>query len=108
MQPTIVMLIALGGLGCQNPASDLPPLPSVAANPVVETPPAAEAPAYVPAPTPYPVYATNPVLTGDIPEDDSFRGCLRDTFCSFFLGRDPDVPTARQIMSAYQAGGYGR
>ena len=30
MQATVVMLIALGGLGCQNPVSDLPPfLPDV-------------------------------------------------------------------------------
>jgi hypothetical protein len=105
MQATVVMLIALGGLGCQNPAGDLPPIPSVTASPA-QSPP--DVPAFTPAPTPYPVYATNPVITGDIPEDDSFRGCLRDTFCSFFLGRDPDVPTAHQIEAAYYAGQYGR
>ena len=26
MQAAVVMLIALGGLGCQNPVSDLPPI----------------------------------------------------------------------------------
>jgi hypothetical protein len=105
MQATVVMLIALGGLGCQNPASDLPPLPPVTAGPAEA---AGEAPASALAPTPYPSYVANPVITGDIPEDDSFRGCLRDTFCSFFIGRDPDVPTARQIEAAYYAGQYGR
>lgn len=108
MQATLVLLIAIGGLGCQNPAPDLPPLPSVAtaaAAPSVGDPSAVESTF---APTPYPVYARNPVLFGDIPEDDSLGGCLRDTFCSVFLGRSPGVPSARQIEAAYCAGYYGR
>ena len=92
MQATVVMLIALGGLGCQNPGGDLPPLPPITAGPA-ET--SADTPAYASAPAAYPVYASNPVILGDIPEDDSLGGCLRETFCSFFIGRSPDVPSAR-------------
>jgi hypothetical protein len=107
MQATIVMLIALGGLGCQNPAGDLPPLPPVIAGPAelsADTNDSAPAP----APSPYPVYAGGPVISGDIPDDDSFGGCLKDTFYSFVFGRSPGVPSAREIEAAYNAGYYGR
>jgi len=103
MQATVVMLIALGGLGCQNPVSDLPPLPPVVA---AERP--QDTPADYPPPAPYPGYTANPVISGDITEDDSLGGCLRDTFCSFIIGRSPDVPSAREIEAAYHAGYYGR
>lgn len=116
MQATVVMLIALAGLGCQNPASDLPPIPS----PTVRAVPAELAPAETavesapvptsePAPPPYPTYIGASVFdSADPTEYQSFRSGLRDTFCSFFIGRSPDVPSAREIEDAYRAGYYNR
>jgi hypothetical protein len=121
MHAVVVMLIALGGLGCQNPASTAPP-----ALPAVEVPASQPAtPAVSPLsdvgptaplgdvsttdnapPPPYPVYSGGPFANAAVPEDDSFRTCLRNTFCSFFIGKDPGVPTAREIEAAYGAGLY--
>ena len=108
MQATVVMLIALGGLGCQNPASDLPPIPPAAVQPAAVGPatasPATEAP-----PPPYEPYLGASIFdTGEPASDDTFGACVRDTFCSFFIGRSPDVPSARQIEDAYRAGYYSR
>lgn len=110
MQATVVMLIALGGLGCQNPASDLPPIPAVGGEveaPSSESTAPAPAPAITPYPSGYPAYGVSPILTGDIPEDNSFRGCVRSTVWSFIIGRDPDVPSAREIEAAYYGGQHG-
>ena len=110
MQATIVILIALGGLGCQNPADNLPPIPPAATQPAVVQPPAPSSAAVTaPEATPsvYPVYYGASVFdTGLPPEDESFGDCLRDTICSFVLGRSPDVPSASQIEAAYRAGYY--
>lgn len=108
MQATVVLLIALGGLGCQNPAADLPPVPSPAVQPApIE--PAIATPATEPAPPPYQPYLGASIFdTGEPPNNDSFGNCLRDTFCSFLIGRSPDVPSARQIEDAYRAGYYSR
>ena len=38
MQAMVVMLIALGGLGCQNPAGEMPPIPPIAGQPAVSEP----------------------------------------------------------------------
>jgi hypothetical protein len=121
MQATVVMLIALGGLGCRNPDSDVPPIPPVASQPAAPSsgsvpattslPAAASSgsvPADVPAPSAYPAYFGAFYDGGDPTDDDSFGSCLRDTFCSFFIGRSPDVPSARQIEAAYRAGYYAR
>jgi hypothetical protein len=109
MQATVLMLIALGGLGCQNAAGDLPPFLPVAAEtaappPSVETPP----PTYNRVPAGYPHGTACPSLMDDVADDESFGRCLRNTICSFFIGRDPDVPTARQIEAASHASSYGR
>ncbi len=105
MQASLVMLIALGGLGCQNPASNLPPIPAVAAESAA--PSSAYAPAYIPPATAYTAYAGSPAISDDVRGDDSFRHCVRSTIWSFVLGRDPDVASARQIEEAYYAGRYG-
>ena len=109
MHATVVMLITLGGLGCQNPVSDLPPvLPDVRQS--VDQP-STVAPSVTPAspaPVAYPVYTQSPYGCADAADDESFGRCLRNTFCSFFIGRDPDVPTASQIEAAYHAGYYNR
>lgn len=105
MQATVVMLLALGGLGCQNPASDLPPLPPVSGVPAGQS--LGSAPYYNPVPSGCATYAGCPGYGGDPSDDDSFGRCLRDTFCSFFIGRSPDVPSAREIEAAYHSGRYG-
>ncbi len=117
MQATVLMLIALGGLGCQNPASDLPPIPPASAQPVAPehpatpsvVPPSATVPASEPAPPPYPVYSGGNLFgSRDPSEYESFGDCVRDTICSFFIGRSPDVPSAREIEAAYRGGYYSR
>jgi hypothetical protein len=115
MQATVVMLIALGGLGCQNPVSDLPPiLPDVrqsASQPSTDasasTPDSPAAPA-TPAPTAYPGTTQGPFDYADSPDDESFGRCMRNTFCSFFIGHDPGIPSAAEIEAAYHAGQYNR
>ncbi len=120
MQATVVMLIALGGLGCQNPISDVSPLPpatgALAASDLPPLPPAASAPAgpYERYPVPsYPAPFGSMTdarwhgIGGDPSDDVSFGSCLRDTFCSFFIGRSPDVPSAREIEAIYNSGRYG-
>jgi len=106
MQATVVMLIALGGLGCQNPVSDRPPaLPD--AGPSLASPSNAVS-TVSPAPSPYPVYTGARFDDSDESDDESFGSCVRNTFCSFFIGRDPGVPTARQIEAAYYSGQYNQ
>jgi hypothetical protein len=104
MQATVVMLIALGGLGCANQAGDLPPIPPVAASSAGQ--PSSDVSPPFAAPPSYPVYSGGPFANAGVPDEDSFRQCVRNTFCSFFLGRDPGVPTARQIEAAYYSGQY--
>jgi hypothetical protein len=106
MQATVVMLIALGGLGCQNPVDDIPPIPPVANQPAA--PSAAPVPADEPAPPSYPRYYGAGFDSPGPGDDDSFGACLRDTICSFFIGRSPDVPSAHEIEAAYRAGYYSR
>ena len=115
MQATVVMLIALGGLGCQNPADNLPPIPPAATQPANVQPanlqPSIPSSAAVTAPEAtqalYPgSYGGSVFDTGLPPQDESFGDCLRDTICSFVLGRSPDVPSAGQIEAAYRAGYY--
>jgi hypothetical protein len=105
MQATVVMLLALGGLGCQNPASDLPPLPPVSAVPAGQL--QGSVPYYNRVPSGYATHAGWPGYGIDPSDDESFRSCLRDTFCSFFIGRSPDVPSAREIEAAYESGRCG-
>jgi hypothetical protein len=104
MQATVVMLLALGGLGCQNPASDLPPIPPISSVPAGQS--QGSASYDNPVPSGYPTHAGWPGYGVDPSDDDSFGSCLRETFCSFFIGRSPDVPSAREIESAYNSGRY--
>ena len=102
MQGTVVLLIALSGLGCQNkPSGALPvPLTSYGSG---DWSAAHGYPNAVAQPG-YPAY----VASRDSGCDGSGYpgGALRSTLCSFFLGRDPDVPTARQIEATFDSGGY--
>jgi len=105
MQATIVMLLTLGGLGCQNSISTLP-LSSPGSG-VAPGPSLGSAPSYNPALAGYVTDSGWPGYDDDSSDEDSFRGCLRDTFCSFFLGRSPDVPSASDIEAAYYSGRRG-
>jgi hypothetical protein len=108
MQATVIMLIALSGLGCQNPnpVNDLAPMPSVTSDSSRPIP--ASVPSYNAAPTAYTAYTGGPGTFVEASDDLSFGECARKTFCSFFIGRDPDVPGAREIEAAYYAGLYSR
>lgn len=161
MQGAVVMLLALSGLGCQNPkeaalpppppgaeaattpsslsasrpqAGETPPAPLHGQDGVTPTPGGGSAdvarPPSIPAappladgmppgsgpagegavtfvpPPPYPVYSGGPFTALDLHEDNSFGSCVRNTFWSFFIGRDPNVPSASEIEAAYQAGLY--
>jgi hypothetical protein len=101
MQGTVVMLIALSGLGCQNKGCD-----------VMRAPPAAVARCYVNgdphtvAPSGYPGWSASR-YSGYDDSGDSCGGALRNTFISFVLGHDPDVPTVREIEASVDSRGYG-
>ncbi len=102
MHSAIVILMAVSGLGCQNPSSDatnlptpLSPVVSSAANPFPSNA----------IPPPYPGYY--PVGDPDLP-DTSQQGILGRTFCSFFLGRDPDVRTPSEIEASVFGYGSGQ
>ena len=100
MHGTIVILIALGGLGCQNKSCHASPAP-----------PAGDGwcgahvafPSFAP-PSPA-AYA--PIHDHGDAADYSRGRSLRSTLCSFVLGRDPDVPTARDIEATFYSGSFG-
>ena len=102
-----------GGLGCQNPVSDLPPvLPDVrqsAGQPSGEVSSVQPATTGYTAPAPYPATIQDPsgVLRVGRTRIRS-ADCVRNTFCSFFIGRDPGIPTAREIEAAYYGGHYNQ
>jgi hypothetical protein len=102
MQGTVVMLIALSGLGCQNkPCGALPgTLTSYGSGDWS----AANGYSNAVAQPGYPAYVARP----DSGYDHSGYpgGALRSTLWSFVLGRDPDVPTAREIEATFNSGGY--
>jgi hypothetical protein len=106
MHATIVMMIALGGLGCQNPDGGVPPIPPIAGQPVATS--GGSVAMGAPAPPSYATYYGGAFANAEFMVDDSFGDCLRDTICSFFIGRSPDVPSARQIEAEYRAGYYSR
>ena len=95
MQGSILMLIAFSGLGCQNPtvdASQMPAAPSATVAPVARLwrrfrgrPPRRRI-----------RYFPEDYSSFDIDNRTPWDN-MRATFCSFFIGRDPDVPTPRQI-----------
>lgn len=124
MQATVLLLIALGGLGCQNPGADIASIPPNVAQPAARPPadgpesrPAGPQPA-IPSTEPVapeiaPPMTISPYQPGNhdlygVQDDDSFGNCLRDTLWSFVIGRSPDVPSAREIEAAYRAGFYSR
>jgi hypothetical protein len=101
MQSATVMLIALCGLGCYNKdcsASVAPPISRDLAgysDPGVYSHASAQA-AYMSYPPSR--------FDGYDPSDGSCRAVLRATLCSFVLGRDPGVATARDNEASFYSG----
>jgi len=103
MQISVVMVMALSGLGCQNKGCDPVPTPQIS---YVGSPCASNVYPGSTASTGYPAYASggNGVAT---PLDYTFHGSVRSTLWSFILGRDPDVASVREIEATFYSGGYG-
>jgi hypothetical protein len=102
MQGTIVMLIALSGLGCQNKPCGAVPVPLTSYGSGDWS-----------AANGYPNAGAHPGYPAYVARRDSGcdgsgypGGALRSTLWSFVLGRDPDVPTAREIEATFDSGGY--
>jgi hypothetical protein len=103
MQGAVVMLMALSGLGCQNKISDSGEIPAVV-SPIVS--PVANPAPVATTPPAYPQYLVPG--SGDTETADTTHwGVLRSTLCSFVLGHDPDVTTAREIEQSVYGYGYG-
>jgi hypothetical protein len=102
MQGPVVLLIALSGLGCDHKSCGVFPAPAA-----LDGHYGAHAYFLSPALSGYPAYSPSPYSCGDA--SGHSRGAnLRGTLCSFVLGRDPDVPTAREIQATFNWAGYGQ
>ena len=101
MQGSVVLLIALSSLGCDHKSCGV--FPATAA---VDGQYAASANLPSPAPSGYPAYAPRHYYGGDAAGDSG--GTLRGTLCSFILGHDPEVPTARDIEATFDSASYGQ
>jgi hypothetical protein len=103
MQGSVVMLIALSGLGCDHKSCGRFQGPWA-----VDSPYGAIVDPHSFAPLGYPPMAPSHHLGGDPSGDSCGGGTLRATLWSFVLGRDPDVPTARELEASFYSGGYGQ
>jgi hypothetical protein len=100
MHGIVVTLIALSGLGCDHKSCAVAHSP-----PALDVRCGAHEDGHAFAPTGYPAYAPS----GYNCESPGHSGhSLRSTLCSFVLGRDPDVPTAREIEATFYSGGFGQ
>jgi hypothetical protein len=102
MSYTFVMLVVVSGLGCQNkpaPSSDLPVITNAA-----PASPSVEALSGSTTPPPYPRYFPE---TFPDPEAaySNHLSSLRATLYSFVFGKDPGIPSAREIEASVY--GYG-
>jgi hypothetical protein len=104
MHGTVVLLMTLSGLGSHNKGCNVfqaPPTPIVSSGQCVAN--LSTYPAVAPA------YPIGPASTpGGCDTSGYSGGGLRSTLFSFVLGRDPDVPTARDIEASVYAGYHGR
>ena len=101
MSGTVVLVVALGGLGCQNKACGVFPAPQSCNCSGGACP----APVYASSAGPL-GYSAH--VTGECSGDDASGypgGALRATLISFILGRD-DVPTVHEIESSFYSGRY--
>jgi hypothetical protein len=95
MAGSVVMLVALSGFGCQNKDCGALPVPLTDRWGV---PYEGSSSSQSAAPLVYPAYSSGGYRGGDSWDDSG--GCLRATLWSFVLGRDPDVPTPREIEAS--------
>jgi hypothetical protein len=104
MQATLVLLMALGGMGCHNKSCDM-----VDARPTFNFDGGGYANAYSGylAPRATPAGYSSGYIGGYRSADLGWRAGLRDTLFSFVLGRSPDVPTPREIEASVYTGRAG-
>ena len=107
MQGAIVILMALGGLGCQNKSADVGDLPtsvSPIVSPLANPLPSSANPLPISSvPPPYPSYYFEP----DAVPDTSPRGVLRNTLSSFCSKCDRDVRNrakSRRLVFGFESG----
>ncbi len=103
MHSAMVIAVLLASLGSDNKRDetlDLPPVYGAEAGPSTN---------------PYPVFSEPSSFSGYYtpparfaPDPTSRWDMLRSTFCSYFLGRDPDVATPSQIETAVYGYRTGR
>jgi hypothetical protein len=101
MQGAVVILMALGGLGCQNKGCDV--LPSPQTTRYVSAQSFANACPSRVVPSGYRSWSASD-NTGDDCSGYSTRGALRSTLWSFVIGHDPDVATVREIEASFYSG----
>jgi hypothetical protein len=97
----MVFLLALTGMGCQNRVDGVPIVPTP---PTAVVTPAVDALPGSNAPPPYPRYFPETGLWAEAGYPTA-GDAMRATFCSFFLGHDPEVPSVREIEESVY--GYG-
>jgi hypothetical protein len=102
MLGSVVLLTALCGWGCHNKACDA----YAAAPPMVSGQSVALMDTGWRASSVRPAYTASSF--GCLEGGDDQGGTLRGTLWSFILGRDPDVPTVRDIEASVYPAGHGR
>jgi hypothetical protein len=103
MQVSVMMVMALSGLGCQNKECEVFPTPQIShasSSCATNMHPGSAAPSGYPAYAPGGYGVTTPL-------DYTVHGAMRSTLWSFILGRDPDVASVRDIEATFDSGRYG-
>jgi hypothetical protein len=116
MQIPFVMMLALAGLGCQNKSSVVVDAGPLTGSQVESAPPASDQRSGYStrtysgsfAPTPYPDIPSRLYTNNSEPRSTNWHAELRSTLCSFVIGRDPDVSTAREIEASVYGMDSGR
>ena len=104
MQGAVVMLLALGGLGCQNKGCDV--FPTAQTTRVAS----AQSLAHVcPSPVASSGYPACSSSHGAGYDSSGYtaRSAWRSTLWSFVIGHDPDVATVRDIEATFYSTGSG-
>jgi hypothetical protein len=104
MQGSIIMMLALGGLGCQNKGCDVFPTPQTTRVASAQSwanvcPTAIASSGYSACST---IHDTSYDASGY-----SARSAFRSTLWSFVIGHDPDVATVREIEATFYSSGSG-
>ena len=104
MQGAMVLLMALTGLGCQNPTGEVGHAQRPPCRCRTRRHTACRRRCRATTPHAYPQYYPAPISTSSTVIAP--HGTMCTTFCSFFLGRDPDVATADEIEASVYGNGY--